>query len=223
MRAVRACLGRQLKGCRFGEGVCRRGEAAPSMKRHTKKNLSTTVTGTCAAGAPARFTRLKMRSISSGKQWAQELVERRLVAACDDGGRQRADVCGTGNVHRERNLAEVVARPQHPPRHRAKVRDREHAGQDDVQAITLIAFDNGRLAAGDFLAAHPLRKLDELLAGELREQADARQLSLSRGYVPRAHGRSMRRARGSMESSTGDSSCAGSPSTAARRRPGRST
>src|SRR6266508_4696818 len=118
--------------------------------------------GTRAAGAPARFTRLKMRGISTGKQWPQELVERRLVAARDDGGRQRADVCGTRNVHRARDLAEVVAGPQHPPRHRAEVRDREHAVQDDVEAIPLLALDDGRLAARDFLAAHPLRKLDEL-------------------------------------------------------------
>ena len=43
---------------------------------------------------------------------------------------------------------------------------------------------------------------------------------LRRGKVARAHGRSMRRARGSIATSSGESKRAGSPSTAARRPPG---
>src|SRR5215210_3162608 len=79
----------------------------------------------------------------------QELVERLAVAAGDGGGRERADGRRARDVHRERDLAEVVARPQDAPRtERAHVADREQPGEDDVEAVSLSTLEDGRLAGG---------------------------------------------------------------------------
>src|SRR5262249_12011458 len=106
-----------------------------------------------------------------------------------------------------------------PPRQCPEVRHREEPVQDHVETVALLALDDGRLAAGDLLAPHAGRQVGELLAGKLREQTDARELGLGCGYVPRAHGTSMRSASGSTASSTGEESSAGSPSIAAPRTP----
>ena len=58
---------------------------------------------------------LRLRSVL-GEQRAQQLVEGLAVAARDDGRRQRAHRRRARDVHRQRDLAEVVARLQHAPR-----------------------------------------------------------------------------------------------------------
>lgn len=91
-------------------------------------------------------------------------------------------------MHRERHLAEVVAGPENRPRSQTALLGHcEDAVQDHVEAIALVALDDGRLARGDLLAAHPLRELSEPLAGQLREQRDLREL-VGGGRGARAHG-----------------------------------
>ena len=95
-------------------------------------------------------------SANSGRRNSSNVC---LVAAGDGARRERAHVRRSRDVHRERHLAEVVARPKHPPRHRAEIRDREHAVQDHVEAVALLALHDRRLAAADVLAPHLLREL----------------------------------------------------------------
>src|SRR5205807_5974339 len=110
------------------------------------------------------------------EQRPDELVERLAVAAGHRRLRQRTHRCSAGHVHGQRDLAEVVAGPQDTPRAERGLTDREHPGQDDVEAVAVLSFlDHG--AAGRYLlTAHLLSEPDQRLAGELGEQADALQL-----------------------------------------------
>ena len=90
-------------------------------------------------------------------------------------------------------------RPQDvPPAHRA-VRDRQHPGEDDVEAVALLALAHDRGTRCDLLALHLLRQLRERLAREAREQLDPRELVRCRGrarhYSSGSPGADSRRAR----------------------------
>src|SRR5581483_5561429 len=61
------------------------------------------------------------------------------------------------------------------------VRDREHAAEDDVEAVARLALAHERRSRRDLLALHSLRELREHLAGKPGEELDARELVLGRG------------------------------------------
>src|SRR5689334_8714894 len=74
-----------------------------------------------------------------GEERAEELVEGRLVAARDGRCRERAHRRGARDVHGERDLAEILARPQHRARpDLALVAHDEQAAEDDVEAVALL-------------------------------------------------------------------------------------
>src|SRR5207248_1378360 len=112
-----------------------------------------------------------------GEEWADELVEDRLVAAGHRAGRQRADRRRARDVHRKGHLAEVVAGPEHPPwAELAEVRDGEEPVEHDVEPISLLALDHGRLPDRYLLSPHLLGELRHQLAGQRGEQRDLREL-----------------------------------------------
>src|SRR5262249_10251576 len=102
--------------------------------------------------------------------------------------RERADRGGARDVHRQGDLAEVVAGPEHPPRAHALLADDEHAGEDNVESLAGLALDDRRLSGGDLLTAHPARQLLELLAGQLGQERAAVQLMLGCRDVTRHRG-----------------------------------
>ena len=169
-----------------------------------------------ARSSPTRILRRAARSVVR-EQRPEELVERLLVAARDGGRGEGPNVRSSRDVHRQRDLAEVVARPQDPPRHRPEVRDREHPVEDDVEAVAGLALDDGASPPGT--SSRRMRFASSLSSP--REAPPAARSGKARpGWrTPRADGRSMRSARGSMGSSTRGPNETGSPSRAARRPP----
>src|SRR3982750_2379176 len=112
-----------------------------------------------------------------GEEWTDELLERLAVAGRDDTRRDRRHSCGPRNPHRRRDLTEVVAGPQHPARAQ-RVLDREHPGEDDIEAVALLAFAHDDRPRRDLLALHSLAEPHERLARQPREQPNALQLVL---------------------------------------------
>src|SRR4051794_20550985 len=78
------------------------------------------------------------------EQRTEELVEGLSVTRCDDSGRDRGDRRGARHGHRQRDLAEVIARPQQIALSHDLVRPREHAGEDHIEAIALVALPDDR-------------------------------------------------------------------------------
>src|SRR5690348_12916543 len=111
-----------------------------------------------------------------GEQRPYKLVERLAVAARDHGRRQRSDRRGSRDVHRQRDLAEVVAGPEDASRAHRALADDQHPGEDDVKALAALAFDDRRLAGRDLLAVHPARELHQPLARQLGKERAAVQL-----------------------------------------------
>jgi hypothetical protein len=75
------------------------------------------------------------------------LVERLLVAAGERRRHERGHRRRARDVHRERDLAEVVAGPEHPPRREpALVADRARPAQDHVEVVALLALEHDRVA-----------------------------------------------------------------------------
>ena len=72
-------------------------------------------------------------------------------------------------------------------------------GDQHVEAVAGLALADERRARRDLFAAHPVGELGERLAGQSREQPDARELGHGRGNVPRRHA-AVRYPRGSPDS-----------------------
>src|SRR5262252_6183227 len=97
---------------------------------------------------------LEAEALSShvvGKEWPDQFVERRLVAARNGCGRQRAHGRSSRNVRGERDLAEVVAGPQDRLGAAALLRDGEHAVEHDVEAVAVVALRDDAGARGNLL------------------------------------------------------------------------
>src|SRR5581483_8454739 len=107
---------------------------------------------------------------------ADELVERRAIAAGERRRRHRSHRGGPRDVHRERNLAEVVAGTQHTARPERFLGDREHPGEDDEEPVGVVALADDRGPRRELLPPHPRGQQRERLAGQLGEQRDAREL-----------------------------------------------
>src|SRR3979490_2429881 len=84
--------------------------------------------------------------------------------ACHRRRRQRPHRRGARDVHRERDLAEVVAGPQDAPRAERRLAYREHPAQHHVEALAAVALADDRLARRDLLAAHAGGELRQLLS-----------------------------------------------------------
>src|SRR5439155_4800665 len=92
------------------------------------------------------------------------------------------------NLHRERDLAEVLAGAQDAPTAERVLRDGRNPGEEDVEAVAVLALaDDGR-TGGDLVSLHQLSELRQGLAGELREETDTRELGHARRDVSGAHG-----------------------------------
>ena len=118
------------------------------------------------------------------------------VAARHRGRRDRADARGAADAHRQRHLAEVVAGPEQRPLAPRVLRDRQQPAEHDVEARAELALADDLGPGGHVLAVHRRRQLRQLLAGQLREQADPRQLGDRRGREARAHRASPSKAEG---------------------------
>src|SRR5215218_4411892 len=77
------------------------------------------------------------------EQRTDELVEGRLVAAGDYRRREGAHGRGARDVHREGDLAEVVAGPEDRTLSQVALADAEHPREHGVEAISLLALDHG--------------------------------------------------------------------------------
>src|SRR5688572_32044848 len=121
-----------------------------------------------------------------GEERAQVLVERGPVAAGERRRGQRRDGGRARHIHGERDLAEIVARPEHPLRPElAAVADREQPPQDDVEVVAFLVLQDDGVAGPDLASAHVVRKLRQLLAGQLLQQPDLRELGHSGGRESR--------------------------------------
>ena len=107
------------------------------------------------------------------EQRAEQLVERRPVAARDDRRRHRRDGRGARDAHRERDLAEPVTGANHAPRAARLLRDRREAGQHHVEAVALLALRDDDPAGRQLLALHPLGEARKGLPGQRGEEGDA--------------------------------------------------
>src|SRR5205823_4513514 len=83
--------------------------------------------------------------------------------------------CGEWDTHCGRHLAEVVAGSQYPSWPDG-VRDREHPGEDHVEAVVVLALAHDHGSGRDLLARHRPPELCQRLAGQACEQPDALQL-----------------------------------------------
>ena len=108
----------------------------------------------------------------------QELVERCPVAARDHGRSHRGDGCGARDRHRRRHLAEVVAGTKHAACAEIALADRQHACEEDEEAIVGLALADEDSAGRDLFALHPLSEPGERLARQPGEQLDAGELVL---------------------------------------------
>ena len=130
---------------RLGEG----GVAAPLRRRARVGRAGSRTGATC-----------RRAYSSSTKSGCHELVERLAVAAGDRHGGQRRHRRRSGHVHGERDLAEVVAGPQHAARAEAAlVGDRQHARDHAVEVVALLALEHDGAARLDVLALHPAGQL----------------------------------------------------------------
>src|SRR4029453_12186612 len=68
------------------------------------------------------------------------------------------------------------------------LRDGCETGQEDVEALAVLALPHDGRARRELVAAHAVREPRERLPGELREEPDPGQLRHARRYVTRRHG-----------------------------------
>src|SRR2546421_5374925 len=122
-----------------------------------------------------------------GEEGPHELVERLTVAARHGHRGERAHGGCARHLHRQRDLTEVIARPQHALSSAGSLAHGEHPAQYDVEALAGLAFLDDACPCRDLLAGHLLREPCERLARKGREQADPRQLVLSCAGRSRAH------------------------------------
>ena len=75
-------------------------------------------------------------------------------------------------MHRQGDLAEIVARSQYALSAAAPLADREHPVEDDVEAVAGLSLRDDARARRDLFPCHVLCKAGKRLAGKRREQPD---------------------------------------------------
>src|SRR5439155_2946634 len=142
------------------------------------------------------------------------------ITACGESRRDRADRRGARHVHRQRDLAEVVAGTQDLPGPHDARGHREHAREDDVEAVAPVALSDDRPTGRDLLALHAPPQLHERLARKPGEELDPRELVVRGG---RAGHRSLsllfRPAAGDRSEFPPNRGCAEGPSSRCRAEP----
>src|SRR5258705_13236419 len=154
------------------------------------RNASVTVSYPCLA--PVRSGSVTPRSETSRSRVVREqrpnvLVERRSVATRDGHGRQCTNGRRPRHVHRQRDLAEIIARSQHALGPATSLADREHAAEDDIETVAVLTFRDDTGAGGNVFPDHVLSKPRKCLARKRGGQPDPRQLVLGRAGGPWAH------------------------------------
>src|ERR671931_2708978 len=89
-----------------------------------------------------------------GEDRPDEFVEGLSVAT---GKRHRGEGANRGrarHVHRHRDLAELIGGPHHPESPAAFLAHRQHAAEDDVKAVALLALGHNRRPRPNLLARH---------------------------------------------------------------------
>ena len=127
-----------------------------------------------------------------GEEWPQELVERRPVAAGDHCGSHRGHGRRSRHAHRRRDLAEVVAGPEHAARAEIALADGQDSGEEDVEPVVGLALAYEDRARSDLLALHALPEPGERLARQSGEQLDPGELVLCGGPARRGYSSSIR-------------------------------
>ena len=77
------------------------------------------------------------------------------------------------NVQRERDLAEVVTGAEDGARAKLALADGEEPGEDDVEAVTVVALLNRSRSGGNILPPHLLCELRKHFAWERVEELDS--------------------------------------------------
>ena len=125
------------------------------------------------------------RLVVVGEERSQELVERRPVAARHHRGCHRGHGRRSRHVHRRRDLAEVVAGPEHATCAEVALADGQDSGEEDVEAVVGVALADEDRARRDLLALHALPEPGERLARQPGEQLDPGELVLCGGAARR--------------------------------------
>ena len=121
------------------------------------------------------------------EQRPYELVERRLVAARDDARGHRGDRGRSGNVHRQRDLAEELAGAKDPSLAERRLGNGRDAREQDEEAIAGLALPDEHGSGRHLFPLHAVGEGAELLAGELGEEPDTGELRHGCRYVARRH------------------------------------